>query len=245
MRGCCHKRIGAGDAPCCARMGSECAPASSLVAQPQAPRVSRRLLPAWPHAVSVSRTVLLALCLAALTGCVSVESGSDRGVDVSGGSARRETMYREQVEEMRYMRNQELMSRIAYLVRSGEDAAPALREGTKSDDWLVRSSSVYVLGQMGDRRNIPTLHACLGDTSDVVRYQAAASLVTLGDPRGFPTLVDGLGDPDLQQRFKCFQILRSATGQDFGYRHDGTPDERRLALARWHDWLDSVRASAL
>ena len=192
-----------------------------------------------------TRTLLLALCLAALTGCVSVETGPNRGVDVSQGSAKRAELYREQVEEMRYMRNQELMSRIGYLVRSGEDAAPAVREGTKSDDWLVRSSSVYILGQMGDRRNIPALHACLGDASDVVRYQAAASLVTLGDPRGFPTLVEGLADPDLQQRFKCFQILKSATGQDFGYRHDGTPDDRRLALARWNDWLASVRASAL
>ena len=98
---------------------------------------------------------------------------------------------------------------------------------------------------MGDRRNIPPLRELLDDRVPAVRYQAAASLVELGDASGFPVLVEGLSDPEIQARYKCFEALRDATGNDFGYEHDASPEMRRAAVVRWNDWLDGVRASAL
>ena len=182
----------------------------------------------------------LTLVLAALAGCTTTDSRS--GVDMSQPNLTSEKHIRQQVDEMRYMHDQELQQRMVQIARLGEDAVPAVVEGTKSDDWLVRMSCHWVLYAMGDRRNIPAIEAGLKDPVPVVRYQAASALVHLGDGRGFKTLVEGLADSDLQTRFKCFQALRQATGKDFGYRHDGAPEERRQAVGRWLDWLDGLKS---
>ncbi len=97
----------------------------------------------------------------------------------------------------------------------------------------------------GDRRNIPHMQPLLRDDARGVRYQAAASLVELGDSSGFAVLVEGLADGEIRYRYKCFQSLRAVTGQDFGYRHDADPQERRVAVTRWMDWLDDLNTSAL
>jgi HEAT repeat protein len=78
-----------------------------------------------------------------------------------------------------------------------------------------------------------------------VRYESAAALVNLGDSSGFAVLVDGLSDSDLRARYKCFESLKRATGQDFGYHHDADPETRRVAVARWMSWLEGLRANAL
>lgn len=186
---------------------------------------------------------VLPLVLAALGACSSVQTR--QGVDISAGNATLQAEMRVQVDEMRYLHGDVLYQRMSRLAALGEESAPAVREGVRSDDWLVRSSCLWILGATGDRRNIPAIHAALADPVAVVRYQAASSLVKLGDGRGFRTLVEGLADGDLQNRYKCFQSLRSATGKDFGYLHDAAPDERRTAVGRWLDWLEQVEPSAL
>jgi hypothetical protein len=191
------------------------------------------------------RFTRLALPLVVLLAAACTTTSSDGGVDVSGGNEIAETHLRQQVDEMRYMHDQELLQRMYSLARRGNDASPAVVEGTRSDDWLVRMSCVWILGAIGDRRNIPAVHTCLSDKVPEVRYEAAATLVKLGDGRGFPVLVDGLSDGDLRNRFKSFQVLRTATGKDFGYRHDAPPDERRQATVLWRDWLATLGPSAL
>jgi hypothetical protein len=69
--------------------------------------------------------------------------------------------------------------------------------------------------------------------------------VELGDSAGFATLVDGLSDGDIRNRYKCFESLKRATNQDFGYQHDGSPESRDLAVARWKTWLGNFSANAL
>ena len=143
------------------------------------------------------------------------------------------------------MRGQELLSRMTYLAGLGEEVVPELRESITSDDWLVRASVVWILGAIGDRRNIPLIQERLEDKNAAVRYQTAATLAKLGDRSGYALLVDGLADQDITVRYKCFQALKQVTGQDFGYAHDADPEDRRRAVARWLDWLDGIRASAL
>lgn len=182
------------------------------------------------------------LCLIAAAGCAS-DDGLGSGLSSSDSLATRALAAK--VDEMRYMHGEELWARMNQLVRFGTDAAPHVVAGTRSDDHLIRSSCHWILGAMGDRTHIPAIHEGLSDAVPAVRYQAAASLVRLGDSRGFPALVEGLSDDSLPTRYNCFKALRGATGQDFGYRHDAAPEERTRAVARWHDWLDGVRASAL
>lgn len=197
----------------------------------------------FPRSARAVSLAVVILAAGALPGCVSTSDAA--GVPLAGENETTARHMRERIEEMRYMHGQELLNRMEEFVRIGDDAVPALRSAAKSDDWLVRSSVMWVLGAIGDRRNIDTIHASIDDRNPAVRYQAASSLVKLGDPRGFPVLVTGLSDPQIDVRYKCFQSLKSATGQDFGYRHDADPTDRRDSVARWLDWLETVRTNAL
>ena len=88
------------------------------------------------------------------------------------------------------------------------------------------------MGATGDRRYIEDLRPMLTDETPGVRYQAASSLVELGDNTGFPVLVAGLADGDIRNRYKCFEELQRATGQDFGYQHDAAPETRHASTRR-------------
>ena len=184
------------------------------------------------------------LSLVVLAACAS-EEGTRPGVDLSQGNATSSSQVRRQVDEMRFLHGQALLSRMEWLASRGDEAVPAITEGASSDDSLVRASCMWILERMGDRRNVPVVAERLTDPVAVVRYQAAGSLVKLGDPRGFRVLVEGLADGDIKNRYKCFQALQLATGRDFGYRHDADPEERRQAVGRWLDWLEGVQAKAL
>ncbi len=177
-----------------------------------------------------------------LTACVSVERDP---IARPGKDIVLQLEVERRVAEIPYMHGVELVANLERLADIGEPAVPYLLEALGADDRLSRASACWVLGVMGDRRNITAVREMLNDPEAPVRYQAASSLVELGDNAGFPVLVHGLADPDIQTRYKCFEALRDATGQDFGYEHDSSPTLRREAVVRWQDWLDGWRASAL
>lgn len=187
--------------------------------------------------------IAMPLVLGALAACATTTTGT--GVSLDGAGTPRQEVARRHVAEISYLHDEVLLSRLNSLASMGTDAVPALTEGASSEDWFVRSSCIWVLGAMGDRQNIPVIAGRLSDSTPVVRYEAAAALVKLGDSRGFRPLVEGLADDDLRNRYKCFRTLRQATGRDFGYRHDADPSERRLAVGRWLDWVESAAPSAL
>jgi HEAT repeat protein len=190
----------------------------------------------------LGRPAVLALALAAASaGCTTT---SDHGVPYGRNELREEEMAR-RVEEIRFLSGRELVDNLYALATLGEEVTPHLRSGMRSDNALTRSSLAWVAGVRGDRRNIPAVRGLLADPVREVRYEAAAALVRLGDNAGFPALVEGLADGELRNRYKCFQALNAITGQDFGYRHDGDADTRRLAVTRWLDWLAAVRATSL
>lgn len=189
----------------------------------------------------VRLAALAAAC--ALSACQS--SSNQEGVPTGQRNAIVQTEIDRRIAELRFLHGNELLQSMSRLVALGDVAAPAIREGSKSEDWLTRSSLAWVMGASSDRRYIPDLRAMLDDSVPGVRYEAAAALVELGDPNGFTVLVDGLSDGDIRNRYKCFESLRRATGQDFGYQHDSEPSARAGSVARWKDWLAGVRASAL
>jgi HEAT repeat protein len=149
------------------------------------------------------------------------------------------------IDELRYLHGSDLLQSMTRLVAIGDPARESIRAGAKSDDWLTRASLAWVMGATSDRRYIDDLRGMLADQVSGVRYEAAAALVTLGDSSGFAVLVAGLSDADIRARYKCFESLKRATGQDFGYRHDAAPETRRVAVTRWADWLEGLRANAL
>jgi HEAT repeat protein len=185
------------------------------------------------------------LVLAALTlGACQTVSSTD-GVPTGRTNQIVQTDIQRRIDELRFLHGQQLLESMQRLSHLGEPAIPLIRAGARSDDWLTRASLAWVMGESGDRRYIPDLRNLTGDANAGVRYEAASALVELGDNAGFPSLVSGLADGDIKNRYKCFEALRRATGQDFGYQHDAAPEVRRAAVARWLDWLETVKASAL
>jgi len=186
-----------------------------------------------------------ALALAALStlaGCMTTTEGE---IDTTPSNAIVDADITRRIGELKYQHGPELLQSMTTLARMGEAAAPRLREGLRSEDWLTRASLAWVMGATSDRRYIPDLRAAIGDPVAGVRYEVASALVELGDATGFPPLVAGLSDADVRNRYKCFESLRRATGRDFGYQHDASPETRRAAIVRWNSWLESLRASAL
>ena len=187
--------------------------------------------------------LLLVLAVSALAACQT--TSSDEGVATGRSNAIIQSEIDRNISELRYKHGNELLQSMTRLVALGDSAAPSIRRGAKSEDWLTRSSLAWVMGASSDRRFIPDLRAMLDDQDTRVRYEAASALVELGDSAGFTVLVDGLSDGDIRNRYKCFESLRRATGQDFGYQHDSDPAQRQGSVARWKDWLAGLRVSAL
>ncbi len=189
-----------------------------------------------------TRILALALSVVALGACVTV---TDEGGRSLGRDILTETEVEQRISELQFQHGLELVSNMTALANIGDPAAPQVVEALESSNALTRSSCAWVLGAMGDRTHIPALRELLDDSVPGVRYEAAASLVSLGDAEGFSTLIEGLADGDLRSRYKCIEVLREVTAQDFGYEHDAAPVVRRDAVTRWIDWLAQVRASAL
>lgn len=178
--------------------------------------------------------------LAALPGCVSVDDEQDLE-----NNAIVDLEIDRRIGELKYMRGRELLQNQQRLAQMRDLAYPHLREALRSDDPMTRASVIYVFELVMDRRNLEYVRPLLRDSVPFVRYQAASTVVEMGDPAGFQTLVHGLRDENIRWRYKCFEALRLATGQDFGYRHDADPATRESAVERWNEWLGQVRASAL
>jgi hypothetical protein len=122
------------------------------------------------------------------------------------------------------------------IIAHGEPALPVLLRGLEGPEPERRRFSAYLLGLTRDPRPLRELDALRGDPDEELRFEAATAMIRIGDRRGFTTLIDGLGHGDPLLRRRSIGMLRAATGETFGYRHDDHADERRAAVARWRAW---------
>jgi HEAT repeat protein len=77
--------------------------------------------------------------------------------------------------------NEQLGSQIfSALVQLGHDAVPALLEESKSNSAWVRWQCIRSLGEIRDRRALPTLVQALGDSDHSVAWMGAKGLVHFG-----------------------------------------------------------------
>lgn len=68
-------------------------------------------------------------------------------------------------------------------------ARPALERVLRHDDeWGVRASAAWALGELGDVQALTTLEAALGDEMDPVRAYVAAAIGQLGDTAQLPVI---------------------------------------------------------
>lgn len=141
------------------------------------------------------------------------------------------------IAQIPYQHREELFNSLLWLVQRGEQAIPSLLDGLSHDEPKVRSNCAWVLGQIRDRRVIPSLRPMVRDSSESVRYEVARSLVALGDVQFAPVLIEGLDSDKVQVRYLCHEALKNATLRDFQYDHLGDDRvARSQAVYRWRTW---------
>ena len=71
---------------------------------------------------------------------------------------------------------------------------------------------------------------------EVIRYQAAETLVRLGDVRGIPVLIDAVGSEGLGVAWSANRILRAYTQEDIDLASDATAATRQAVRDAWGRW---------
>ncbi|WP_380674490.1 HEAT repeat domain-containing protein [Salinigranum sp. GCM10025319] len=131
------------------------------------------------------------------------------------------------------------------LLDRGDDAVPSLREALDDESPLVRWAAAGALGGVGSDEVTQSLQERLDDPNASVRVVAAQSLARLGDSAGVPALIRALeqddvmiGHPPELTSDYAVQVLRSVSGERFGFDSSAPAYERARAVERWEEWWD-------
>lgn len=132
------------------------------------------------------------------------------------------------------------------------EAKRAMLRDVDTDDADLRLAVQWALGRVSaDEDVVPLLldimrrdenalfrdKAACALASDQIHIDAAQRAALLEG------LVDALEDPNPQVRGISLQALRIHTGQDKGFRPNGSPEERAAAVGQWRRWLGEYRAN--
>lgn len=114
-------------------------------------------------------------------------------------------------------------------------AAPLLAKAVATDPRVhVRRMAAIGLGKIGDPDHAEALIKALADGDIHVRRYAANALVKMDHKKAIPYLLVQL-ESNVGGKW-LNQSLIALSGQDFGYDHTGTLNERRKAIARGFSW---------
>ncbi len=109
-------------------------------------------------------------------------------------------------------------------------------------ELLVRLAALDAIRQLLAQAGRPYYFKGISDVSGKVRRKSARLLVKYKDKRGMPELIRGLRSRDAFVRFNCIEILRSASGQSFGFQPDGIASKREQVVKTWETWWDTKGA---
>jgi HEAT repeat protein len=96
-------------------------------------------------------------------------------------------------------------SAVGALVQYGSLALPALKEGLKADQFMMRERCAFVLGELGAEAEsaVPDLIAALKDKDSIVRCQVAAVLAVIGHKSSVPALTAALKNEKVSSVRSC------------------------------------------
>ncbi|MFG0315911.1 MAG: HEAT repeat domain-containing protein, partial [Planctomycetota bacterium JB042] len=166
--------------------------------------------------------VLTAALLATSIGCATNERGA-------GLPPALETQMNEAVTRVKHTRGVDKLGNLRMLSAFGSHATEKVEvELLASDDPLLRSNAVFVLGEIyrleGDPNALEAIRRVRSDENRAVRLEAARALLDGGDTSGLSELFDGLEANDRPTRIHSFLALRRASGgRNFGYDPDADP----------------------
>lgn len=116
-----------------------------------------------------------------------------------------------------------------------EQVGPLLLHMIKFDEAArVRA---YCVSQLAALRRYEELAEVLKLQDGPLRLAAAFALGDAGIYAGIPILIEALRLSDVEIRTVAIQKLSEYTGGlHFGYRAQGSPEDRERAIARWNEW---------
>lgn len=184
---------------------------------------------------------LTAALIATTVGCTT-------GVKERGGEL--PTALQKQMEEattrVKHTRGVDRLANLRMLSAFGSHATPTVKtELLASDDPLLRSNAVFVLGEIyrleGDYDALLAVRGATRDQDRSVRLEAARALLDGGDTSGLGELFDGLEARERGTRINSFLALRRATGgRNFGYDPDGDATARSEGADRFRSYWTAV-----
>lgn len=125
-----------------------------------------------------------------------------------------------------------------------DQAGPLLLHMTRTDEApRVRA---YCVSQLAALRRYEELAEVLKLPDGPLRLSAAFALGDAGIYAGIPILIEALRLSDVEIRTVAIQKLTEYTGgQHFGYRAQGSPEDRERAVARWNQWWNENGAEVV
>jgi len=97
---------------------------------------------------------------------------------------------------------------------SSPQVMTAIREAYYSDDYRLRVSAIYAMGQNCNPSWLPTLIKELGNTDVEIRYEAAGACGELGEEEAVPHLIRLINDPDAEVQLAAIQALGQIGGPE-------------------------------
>lgn len=215
----------------------------------------KSLFPARPpRRVDPMRSKCLLPCVAlaiALIGCETTVNGrrtppkDSTHEDTIGVSPFVAERIDRTIRDVPYLQGRQVVEASAEMVKIGPSAIPKLLEAVSDPEASRRVFAINVLGALGNRTVLATIHARLEDGDPSVRYEAARACARLGDWIGMPVLIAGLRDSSEYARTLCHDALRRHTHMDFGYLPKDAETEREKAAEKWQEWWASHSKATL
>lgn len=131
-------------------------------------------------------------------------------------------------------REREAVLRAIVLEAPPQAVAPVLLHAIRTDDEpRIRA---YGVSQLASLRRYEDLAEVLRMNDGQLRLAAAFALGDAGILAGVPILIEALRLSDLELRSAAIRKLTEYTGQHFGYRAQGSPEDREKSIAQWVAW---------
>lgn len=115
-----------------------------------------------------------------------------------------------------------------------DQVGPLLLHVIKTDE--ASRVRAYCVSQLGALRRYEELAEVLKLQDGPLRLAAAFALGDAGIYAGVPILIEALRLSDVEIRTVAIQKLTDYTGQHFGYRAQGSVEDRERSVARWNLW---------
>ncbi|MEQ8787861.1 MAG: PQQ-binding-like beta-propeller repeat protein [Pirellulaceae bacterium] len=127
---------------------------------------------------------------------------------------------------------------------AAEGDGESLRDAVEGDEVVRRLIAADALAHVEGDAVKEQLKQMLAEDDPRLQLAALRALLNLRDREALPPLLKLMEAEDNGVRAQSVHLLRSATGQQFGYAAYDKPDARRQALDRWSAWLDAEGKTA-